>query len=103
MSSSHSSRNTLCFRYAGHSTSMGEKISVISSMSSRNQSRPMAGPACSVPLIGTLAPPSSVAARARPMPVSASTFLRRNIAETTPNRIAPAITPWISRRIRCIG
>ena len=67
---------------------MGEKISVISSRSSRNQSRPMAGPSLSVPLISTLAPPSSVAPSAAAMPVSASAFFLRSIAEMTPSRIA---------------
>ncbi len=75
MSSSHSGRKTLCFGYAGQSTSIGEKISVISSRSSRNQSRPMAGPSRSVSLIGTLAPPSSVAASANSIPVKRQDLL----------------------------
>ena len=37
----------------------------------------MAGPSCSVSLIGTLAPPSSVAASANSIPVRARTFFLR--------------------------
>ena len=82
---------------------MGEKIIVMSSMSSRNQSRPMAGPSPTDPLMGTLAPPSSAAPRANTMPVNARAFFRRSIADTTPRRIAPTISPSISMRMMGMG
>ncbi len=82
---------------------MGEKIIVMSSMSSRNQSRPIAGPSPSDPLMGTLAPPSSVAPSANSIPVNARAFFLRSIADTTPSRIAPTISPWISMRMRGMG
>ena len=54
-------------------------------------------------LIGTLAPPNKVAPRANSIPVNARTFFLRSIADTTPKKIAPTITPWIARRMRCMG
>ena len=78
---------------------MGEKIRVMSSMSSRNQSRPMAGPSRSDSLMGTLAPPSSVAPRANTIPVNARVFFLRSIADTTPKTIAPTMTAWINSRM----
>ncbi len=62
----------------------------------------MAGPACKVSLIGTLAPPNRVAASANSIPVRPSTFFRRRDADTTPRMIAATMTPWISIRMRSI-
>ena len=63
----------------------------------------MAGPLPRSWLMGTLAPPSRVAASANDIPVNARTFFLRNIAEITPQRIAPTMTAWINRRMRSIG
>ena len=76
----------------------------MSSMSSRNQSSPRDGPACSaVSLIGTLAPPNRVAARANSIPVRARIFFLRSMAETTPHRIAATMIDWIAMRSSGIG
>lgn len=71
----------------------------IRKMSSKNQSRPMAGPLLRFPLICTLDPPKPVAAMASNIPVNAKVFFFRNAEETMPNMNAPTIRHWIKIRI----
>ena len=63
----------------------------------------MAGPSCSVSLIGTVAPPNRVAARANSIPVRPRIFFLRRNAEATPRMIAATMTAWISIRMRGMG
>src|SRR5438874_3525453 len=60
-------------------------------ISSKNQSRPIAGPSRRVWFMGTLDPPNSVAAVASDSPVNAKTFFLRRIEEMTPNKSAPTM------------
>ena len=78
-------------------------MSAIKNKSSKNQSRPIAGPLCKVPLICTLDPPKAVAAMASNIPVNARIFFLRRIEEMIPNKIAPTIRHWIKTRMVCIG
>ncbi|MGO9839639.1 MAG: hypothetical protein ACLPZF_00345 [Candidatus Acidiferrales bacterium] len=78
-------------------------MSAIKKRSSKNQSRPMAGPSCKVPLICTLDPPKAVAAMASNIPVNAKIFFLRLIEEMIPNKIAPTIMHWIKTRMVCMG
>ena len=63
----------------------------------------MDGPLCSGSLIGTLAPPNRVAAKASSIPVKPRDFFLRRIADTTPKMIAATMTAWINMRIRYMG
>jgi len=75
----------------------------IKSISSKNQSRPMAGPSPRFGLIRTLEPPNAVAAIANNVPVNANVFFLRRIEAMIPNKIAPTMRHWIKTRMMCIG
>jgi len=78
-------------------------MSAIKNRSSKNQSRPIAGPSCKVSLICTLDPPKAVAAMASNIPVNAKIFFLRLIEEMIPNKIAPTMRDWIKTRMVRIG
>ena len=75
----------------------------IKSISSKNQSMPMAGPFPRFGLIRMLEPPNAVAAIANNVPVNARIFFLRRIEAMIPNKIAPTIRHWIKTRMMCIG
>ena len=78
-------------------------MSAIKNISSKNQSRPIAGPSWKVSLTRTLDPPKAVAAMASNIPVNAKIFFLRLIEEMIPNKIAPTMRHWIKTRMVCIG
>ena len=78
-------------------------MSAIKNKSSKNQSKPIAGPSRKVSLICTLDPPMAVAAMASNIPVNAKTFFLRRIEEMTPKKMAATMRNWIKARMVCIG